>query len=448
MAKTRTLFVCQQCDYSAPKWLGRCPDCGGWNTFDEQRQTRSPGARTGSTPRPIPFDDVAQMSGGEVRNRCGIRELDNVLGGGLVAGSLVLIGGDPGVGKSTLLLQAMDAYAGKGLKVLYVTGEESARQVHLRGQRLGVAGSDLLLLAHTDFTQIESAAREVKPHVVVIDSVQTVQVPSSNGIPGSVSQIREVAHRAMTFAKETNTAVILVGHVTKSGDLAGPKVLEHFVDVVLYFEGDGRSSLRILRSVKNRFGPSGELGMFEMADVGLREVPDASARLLQERVEDAAGTAVLATLEGSRPLLTEVQALVGQPTPSTPSRTCVGVDRTRLVMLAAILQKSGLPLHDRDIFANAAGGVRLLEPAADLALVAALASSLSDVAVRSDTVLFGEVGLVGEIRAVSHPQLRLKEAARHGFRRAIVPAGNAVEPPPGIEVMGVRTMAEVLQALF
>jgi len=450
MAKIRSQFVCTACEYAAPKWMGRCPECQAWNTFEEQtpRVGGAPTIATNDLPKPIPFDDVAMLDGGEVRVRTGFAELDTVLGGGLVAGSLVLLGGDPGVGKSTLLLAVMHRFAQRGLPVLYVTGEESARQVHLRGQRLGVAGSDLLLLAHTDFSHVEAVARKLKPAVVVVDSVQTVSLPHIQSIPGSITQIREVAHRAMVFSKETNTAVILVGHVNKSGQLAGPKVLEHFVDTVIYFEGDGSSSLRILRTVKNRFGPSGELGMFEMVEDGLREVPDASARLLQERVADAPGTAVLATLEGTRPLLTEIQALVGQPSPATPSRTCVGVDRTRLMLLAAVLQKAGLPLHDRDIYANAAGGVRVDEPAVDLALVAALASSLSDVPVRSDTLLFGEIGLVGEVRAVSHPGLRIKEAARHGFRRVIAPMSAVPDAPSGVQVVGVRSVRDLLGLLF
>ena len=283
---------------------------------------------------------------------------------------------------------------------------------------------------------------------MVIDSVQTVHVSHVDSIPGSVTQIREVAHKAMTFAKSSNTAVVLVGHVTKSGTLAGPKILEHFVDTVVYFEGDSSSGLRVLRTVKNRFGPAGELGMFEMVSEGLREVPDASARLLQERVGDAPGTSVVCTLEGSRPLLAEIQALVGRPTPATPGRTVVGVDRNRVLMLAAVLGKAGLQLHERDLFVNAAGGVRVTEPAADLGIAAAIASSLADSPVRSDTALFGEIGLVGEIRAVPHPQWRLREAQRHGFKRVIAPHSAVREAPDGLQVIGVRSLRDVLAALF
>jgi DNA repair protein RadA/Sms len=450
MVKPRSTFVCTNCEHRAPKWVGRCPECKEWNTFEER--TEAPiraGAHASVTApaRPVRFEDVPLQAVTEVRVSTGLPELDTVLGGGLVAGSLVLLGGDPGVGKSTLLLMAVDRFARRGLDVLYVSGEESVRQIHLRAQRIGVQGPSLHLLAHTDFSHIEAMVREMAPRIVVIDSVQTVFLPHLQSIPGSVTQVREVAHRAMTLAKTSGTAIFLVGHVTKSGSLAGPKVLEHFVDTVLHFEGDGRSSLRVLRAVKNRFGPAGELGVFEMQEHGLVEVPDASARLLQERVEDASGTSVVATLEGSRALLAEVQALVGRPTPATPARTCVGVDRNRVLMLAAVLGKAGVEVHDRDLFVNAAGGVHLEEPAADLGIAAAIASSLTDTPLDPRTLVVGEIGLVGELRAVTHPQLRLKEAARHGFRRAIVPTACASQAPPGLEVIGVRTIRQALAAL-
>ena len=446
MARSKTTHTCQACGYSTPKWMGRCPDCKEWNSFiEEVSGPRS--KRSAPSVTPTPLLEISADRGGEIRLRTGLGELDNPLGGGLVAGSLVLIGGDPGVGKSTLLLMAADRFAARGLPVLYVTGEESLSQVRLRADRLGVASASLLLLASTAWDQIEDAVRSVKPVAVIIDSVQTVAVPELDSIPGSVTQVREVAHRAMKLAKSGTTSVILVGHITKSGSLAGPKVLEHFVDTVLYFEGDGRSQLRILRSVKNRFGAAGELGLFEMADDGLREVPDASARLLEERQADAPGTAVIATLEGNRPLLTEVQALVGRPSPAIPARTCVGIDRNRILMLAAILEKAGVPLHDRDLFVNAAGGVRLGEPAADLGAVAAIYSSFTEAPIAANTLLFGEVGLVGEVRAVSHPGPRLKEAARHGFRRVFAPKSCVEHAPPGLEVIGIRSVRELLQQL-
>ena len=451
MAKVKAVYVCRECGYQSAKQLGRCFGCKAWNTLEEQKTVAAPNPKAvslSSTTRPVKLRDVQVDSGGEVRHRTGIGELDNVLGGGLVSGSLVLLGGDPGVGKSTLLLMALDAFARRGLPVLYVTGEESLRQVRMRADRLGVTGETMQLLATTDFLALEDATKSEKPLVVVVDSVQTMAAPDVQAIPGSMSQVREVAHRAMVLAKSTNTAILLVGHITKSGQLAGPKVLEHFVDTVLQFEGDGRTTLRVLRSVKNRFGPAGELGLFEMVEHGLREVPDASARLLSERREDAAGTAVIATREGSRPLLIEVQALVGRPTPSTPMRTCVGIDRTRVQMLIAVLEKAGLALHDRDVFVNAAGGVRLDETAADLGIIAAIASSLTDTPLRTDTLVFGEVGLVGEVRAVSHPNVRLREAARHGFTRVVAPASLAAEPPSGLQLVGVRSVREALEHLF
>jgi DNA repair protein RadA/Sms len=453
MAKAKTRHVCTACGHTSAKWMGRCPGCGAWNTMEEElvvpdRPVARPGASLSAAARPVRLHEVPPDDGAEVRVRTGFRELDNVLGGGLVAGSLVLVGGDPGVGKSTLLLMATDRFSRRGLDVLYVSGEESVRQIQLRAKRLGVDGERLHLLAHTDFEHIEAITRELAPRVLVVDSVQTVYLPHLPSIPGAVSQVREVAHRAMVLAKSTGTAVLLVGHVTKSGDLAGPKVLEHFVDTVLHFEGDGRSSLRILRAVKNRFGPAGELGVFEMSDAGLQEVPDASARLLAERVTDAAGTAVVAAVEGSRAVLAEVQALVGRPTPGTPARTVVGIDRQRVLLLAAVLSKLGWSVHDRDLFVNAAGGLDLSEPAADLGVVAAIASSLADVALDPHTLLFGEVGLVGEVRAVSHPERRLKEAARHGFRRVIVPEACAAVAPAGLEVRGVRSVREALDLVL
>jgi len=446
MAKPRRVFTCQECSKQAAKWMGRCGDCGAWNSLVEQVvPSKSAAVAAPSVARTLA--EIQPDRGGEVRVRTGIGELDEVLGGGIVAGSLILVGGDPGVGKSTLLLMAMNSFSARGLPVLYATGEESPQQVRMRADRLGVDGSALWLVADTDWPSIEAAIHQHKPMVAVIDSVQTVAVPELSGVPGTVGQVREVAHRAMKLAKGSGTAIFLVGHVTKSGDLAGPKVLEHLVDTVLHFEGDGRSSLRVLRAVKNRFGAAGELGMFEMADDGLREVPDASARLLEERAHGACGTAVLCAIEGSRPVLAEVQALVGHPSPQIAARTCVGVDRARVLMLAAVLQKAGIPLHDRDIFVNAAGGLRLIEPATDLAMVLALVSSATDRPVPADVAAFGEVGLVGEVRATSYPAMRLREAARHGFRRIIAPARVAEHAPDGVTVVPVRSVADVLGVL-
>lgn len=386
--------------------------------------------------------------GGELRVRTGSSEFDNVLGGGLVAGSVVLIGGDPGVGKSTLLLTVLGEFAKRGVSTLYVSGEESNRQTAIRAKRLGVADQPIQLLSTNEFSAVEASLKQSKPQVMVIDSIQTLRIAELESISGSISQVREIAQRAVQIAKSRSIAVLLVGHITKSGDLAGPKVLEHYVDAVLHFEGDGRSQLRILRSVKNRFGAAGELGLFEMVDSGLREVPDASARLLQERAVGAAGTAVTASLEGTRPILIEVQALVGNSGPQIPARNCVGVDRGRVSMLAAVLEKAGICLSDRDIFVNAAGGVRISEPAVDLAIVGALVSSLLEKPLDQHTLLLGEVGLVGEVRNVSHPKIRLKEAARHGFTRIVGPKGCKPTQTSPLEIIEVGTVQEAIEVLF
>lgn len=447
MARPRTVHVCQQCGHMAPTWMGKCPGCGEWNTLVEQaaapKSAATRPASPGAVSRALPITRVPLGDGGEVRIRVGIGELDRVLGGGLVTGSLVLVGGDPGVGKSTLLLLAMQGFARRGVRVLYVSGEESARQVRLRAERLGVASDELYLLSETDLAAVQAAVDEVKPRVLVLDSVQTLASGALDGVPGSISQVREVAATAMRIAKGRDVATFLVGHVTKEGALAGPRALEHLVDTVMYFEGDGASALRILRATKNRFGSTGELGMFEMREEGLAEVPDASARLLQERATDAPGTVVTCALEGSRPLLVEVQALVGRPTQGTPARTAVGVDRGRLLMLLAVLGRCGLDLGDRDVFVSVAGGIRVQEPAADLAIAAALASSAMGRPFPADRLVFGEVGLVGEVRGVAQPTLRLREAERHGFRSALVPA-SAARDAAGVHLIGARSLAGAL----
>ncbi len=450
MSKKKTVYSCTSCGRHHIRWAGKCSGCGEWNTLEENdvEAGNNQLARARSTTRSVALPISQHTSeGGEVRIAVGIGELDRVLGGGMVAGSLSLIGGDPGVGKSTLLLMSLARLSGRGFRTLYVTGEESARQVRLRAERLGVGGDELYLLAETDMEAVRESVREVKPRFMVLDSVQVMRSPASDSIPGSISQIRAVADAAMQIAKGMGVATVLVGHVTRAGNLAGPKLLEHLVDTVIYFENDGRSPLRILRAEKNRFGAAGELGLFEMVEDGLVEVPDASARLLAERVVEAPGTAVVAALEGSRPLLSEVQALVGRPTQGNPARTTLGVERARVAMLLAVLDKLGVPVADRDVYVSAAGGVRLNEPAADLAAVAAVVSSLVGNPVPEDAAFFGEVGLVGEVRAVSYPAVRLKEIRRHGFRRAIVPAAAARDAPEGLEVIPVRRVNEVLKLL-
>ena len=392
----------------------------------------------------IALTDVPKEQSGQMRLRTQIGELDTLLGGGLVSGSLTLIGGDPGVGKSTLLLMVAGQLATRGLPVLYASGEESAQQIQIRAQRLGVHSEKLFLLPTSKFEDIKNAALKIKPVLVIIDSVQTVAIADLPAHAGSVSQVRAVAHEAMVFAKQNHISTFLVGHITKSGDLAGPKIMEHFVDTVLYFEGDGRSSLRALRTVKNRFGAAGELGFFEMSGSGLIEVPDASGRLLAERNINVAGTAVVATLEGSRPLLAEIQALVGPPGTHTPARTCVGIDRSRLLMLLAVLQKHGISIHDRNIFVNVAGGIQISEPAADLAVALAVFSSYTDMALPAECIVLGELGLVGEVRSVPQPLLRLKEAARYGFTSAITHHSASQLDQNEVDIQGVHQFAELL----
>ncbi len=429
MAKPKIRYLCQQCGHVAATWMGRCPDCGAWNALVEDviGPATTAGPKRAGASKAVPLTQVSMGEGGEVRLRVGIGELDRALGGGLVTGSLVLLGGDPGVGKSTLLLVAMAALARRGMRVLYVSGEESARQVRFRAERLGAVSDEVYLLADTSLTAVRDAIDQVQPQVLVLDSVQTLHNPELESVPGSISQVREVASFAMGIAKGRDIATFLVGHVTKEGNLAGPKALEHLVDTVLYFEGDGSTSLRILRATKNRFGSTGEIGMFEMREEGLVDVPDASARLLKERARGAAGTVVTCTMEGSRPLLVEVQALVGDEVNQTPSRTTVGFDRQRLSLLIAVLGKSGLVLSDRDVFVSVAGGVRITEPAVDLAVAVAIHSSFTGQVVPEDLLVFGELGLVGELRGVSQPLARMREAERHGFKAALVPASTPDE---------------------
>jgi DNA repair protein RadA/Sms len=420
-------------------------------------EPRGAGARgfvTGASPaRPVPLADVEASE--EARLRTGIGELDRVLGGGVVPGGLILLGGDPGIGKSTLLLAALErlaraAHGPDARPVLYVSGEESARQVKMRADRLGVAAPNLHLFAETDATKVLHAAEALRPAVLAIDSIQTQYLPDLQSAPGTVSQIREVSARLMAYAKTTETPTFLVGHVTKDGSIAGPRVLEHMVDTVLYFEGGGAHPYRVLRAHKNRFGSASEIGVFEMKAGGLAEVANPSALFLAERPRDAAGSAVTATLSGTRTVLVEVQALVAPAGYGTPRRTALGVDGNRVALLAAVLEKKvGLDVLGCDVFVNVAGGLSLEDPAADLACVAALASSFRDRPIPPRTIVLGEVGLAGEVRGVAQAEARLAEAARLGFTRAILPATNArhAEAPAGIELAGVETVEEALDAV-
>ena len=452
MAKGRSAYRCQGCGFAAPK-PGTCPDCarqGSYVALVEERTTPSGSERPRLPPggRPQRLSEIS-VEGGE-RVQTGIGELDSVLGGGVVKGSLVLIGGDPGVGKSTLLLQASQALAERAGPVLYVSGEESAGQIKLRADRLGIAADGLYFLAETDLEVIESHVAGLKPRVLVVDSIQTVFLPDLESAPGSVSQVRECGGRLMLSAKARGVATFLVGHVTKDGAIAGPRVLEHLVDTVLYFEGERHHAYRVLRAVKNRFGSTNEIGVFEMANGGLTEVKNPSGFFLSERPRGAPGSVIVSSLEGTRPLLVELQALVAPASFGTPRRTVLGTDYNRVCLLLAVLEKrAGFPLQSQDAFVNVAGGGRVSEPAVDLGIAIAAASSYLDRPVRGDVVVIGEIGLTGEVRAVSGLPVRLKEAAALGFSSAVVPQNNLT---PGqshpLDVQGVGSVEEAVKALL
>ncbi|MDX1387697.1 MAG: DNA repair protein RadA [Acidobacteriota bacterium] len=448
---SRTVFVCRRCDYQTPKWLGRCPECGAWGALDEERSggdRASTGAARAAVAGPLPYTDLVRTE--SRRETTGIVEIDRVLGGGLVDGAVILLGGEPGIGKSTLLLQTAAAVAGAERPVLYVTGEESASQLRLRGDRLGVDGEHLMVLAETDVDVIIETARASRFVLVIVDSIQAVRCAETGSVPGTVAQVREAASRLVGFAKASATPVFVVGHVTKDGALAGPRALEHIVDTVLQFEGDRHHSHRILRALKNRFGPSDELGVFTMTERGLAAVANPSELFLSERTDGTPGSAVLAAMEGTRPVLVEIQALVGDPAHGSPRRTALGIEVNRLAMILAVLKGAAeLDASARDVFVNVAGGLTVDEPAADLAVAVAAASSAYVRAVPSSLVVMGEIGLTGEIRAVPRIETRLREAARLGFREAIVPHGGA--PTPSAESMklhAVRHLADVIRLLF
>jgi DNA repair protein RadA/Sms len=454
MAKRRTTYVCQQCAGQYPTHYGRCPNCGAWNSLVETLQEVSPPSASpvqrarvgGLAGQPVRLREVTTDS--YARLRVPIGELDRVLGGGVVPGSLILIGGDPGIGKSTLLLQLCTQLAARG-PVLYVTGEESAEQVKLRADRLGPVPEELYILPEVDIDTILGTMRDLRPALVVIDSIQTMQVGDVESAAGSVSQVRESTARLMHAAKHSQVPVVIVGHVTKEGAIAGPRVLEHIVDTVLYLEGDRFHTYRLLRSVKNRFGSTNEVGVFEMRDDGMVEIANPSAVFLAERGEPHPGSAVVATLEGTRPLLAEIQALVSSTTFSLPRRTCAGLDLNRLHLLLAILSKRvGLPLHTCDVYCNVVGGLKLGEPAADLPTALAIVSSFADTVVPGEMLAFGELGLSGEVRAIGRAAERLSEAAKLGFSRCMLPAANAKalrgKAPPGMEIVVVATLQEAV----
>ena len=451
MAKDKSIYVCTECGGTSPRWLGKCPNCGAWNTLVESveegaaknRFGASAGARGLVASQPVAT--LSEIDATDVdRQPTGIDELDRVLGGGIVAGGVVLIGGDPGIGKSTLLLQALDSLA-RNLKTLYVTGEESGAQVALRSRRLGLNGSQVRVLAEIQLEKIAATIEAEQPAVCVIDSIQTVYSDQLSSAPGSVAQVRECAAQLTRLAKSSGTSVVLVGHVTKEGALAGPRVLEHIVDTVLYFEGDTHSSFRLVRAIKNRFGAVNEIGVFAMTEKGLKGVANPSAIFLSTHGEPVPGACVLVTLEGTRPLLVEIQALVDSGGPS-PRRLSVGIERDRLAMMLAVLHRhAGIAAFDQDVFVNAVGGVRISEPAADLAVMLAIQSSLRGKPLPRGFIAFGEVGLAGEVRPAPRGQERLKEAAKLGFSVAVVPKANA--PKKAIEGLTIHAVERIEEAI-
>lgn len=458
MAKATTKYVCQSCGYESPKWNGRCPQCGEWNSFVEEWVPASGGNQSaaalfrkdgGATSVVQSITQIPPQQ--EQRISTGMTEYNRVLGGGVVPGSLILIGGDPGIGKSTLLLQSSYELAKSGNRVLYVSGEESPTQLKLRAERLGITHDSLYVLAETDMDHIAHTVEEMKPDFLIVDSIQTVYRSAMSSAPGSVSQVRECTGLLLRLAKHLNVATFIVGHVTKEGNLAGPRMLEHMVDAVLYFEGDRHHSYRILRAVKNRFGSTNEIAIFEMKQEGLEEVANPSEMFLSERTGSSAGSAVVAAVEGSRPLLLEVQALVAPTSFVSPRRMTTGADSNRVNLILAVLEKRlGLKLQTSDTYVNFAGGVRVDEPASDLGVAVALASSLHDRTISPDDVFIGEIGLTGEVRSVSKLDQRIKEAAKLGFARVIVPKHGlrGWKPSSSIEVVGVSTLMEVMQRVF
>lgn len=447
MAKVKVKFFCQECGYESPKWLGRCPGCGQWNSMVEEIHKPSRKGKTvDSQTKPQPISDI-QTSEGE-RLLTGSKELNRVLGGGIIPGSLVLVGGDPGIGKSTLLLQIACFFARDYGPLLYVSGEESASQIRMRADRIGILSPNLLVLPETNYESIENHINNLMPGLVIIDSIQTIFSDDISSAPGSVSQVRECTGLLLRLAKTKGIPVFIVGHVTKEGTIAGPRVLEHMVDTVLYFEGERHNSFRILRSVKNRFGSTNEIGIFEMQEKGLMEVENPSEIFLAERPQGDSGSVVIPSIEGTRPVLVELQALVSPTTFGNPRRMATGVDYNRLSLLVAVLDKRvGLHLSNQDIYINIAGGVKVDEPAVDLGIVLALASSFKDLNIDEKMVAFGEIGLTGEVRAVNQVDKRLSEAEKLGFRKCLLPASNLkkYKNTHGLELVGVRNVSEALE---
>ena len=453
MAKKKVSFQCTACGYETLRWLGKCPECGAWNTIEEimvqEAEIAKPLKQRGGTgSSAMPMREIE--TGNQVYTSSGLPELDRVLGGGIVEGALMLVGGDPGIGKSTLLLQVCDHLCKAGKRVLYVSGEESARQIKLRAQRLGAQNSEMMVLAENAMDQVEEKMKAYAPDFCVIDSIQTMYRPEMGSAPGSVSQVRESAALLMRYAKTEGCAIFLVGHVTKEGSLAGPRILEHMVDVVLYFEGDHQHEYRLLRAVKNRFGSVNELGIFEMTGSGMRPVKNPSETLLSQRAKGASGSCVFCGLEGSRPMLVDIQALVTQSFNAVPRRTVDGMDSSRVMLLLAVMEKRArLKMYNRDAYINVAGGLSLSEPAADLALCMAVASSYTDRPVPGDWAVMGEVGLAGEVRGISQLERRVAECQRLGFTHILCPQDSArhIKAPEGVYLHGVDTVAQAMAVL-
>lgn len=455
MAKRKTKFLCQECGYESAKWMGKCPGCGNWNTMVEEVE-KAPAQRKGAfahsqgmmlAAKPIPVTSIETVN--EPRIKTDLGELNRVLGGGVVPGSLVLIGGDPGIGKSTLLLQVSAQLALKKQSVLYVSGEESQKQTKLRADRLGVMSDQLLVYSETNLEEISRTIENSKVDFVVIDSIQTIFHPEVTSAPGSVSQVRECTAELMRIGKTKGIAIFIVGHVTKEGSIAGPRLLEHMVDTVLYFEGERHHTYRILRAVKNRFGSTNEMGIFEMKEFGLEEVENPSEIFLEERSQGAAGSTVVASMEGTRPVLVEIQALISPTSFGNPRRMATGIDHNRVPLLMAVLEKRvGMLLQNQDAYLKVAGGVKLDEPAIDLAIAVSIASSFRDKTTRATDCIIGEVGLTGEVRRVSRIEQRVQEAAKLGFERVILPTNNlsGLKAPEGIQLIGVSSVGEALKA--
>lgn len=449
MAKPSTVFVCSNCGNESSKWFGRCPACNEWNTcYEEKINLKSSGkSASKKTATTVKLDDVKKQD--IVRTKTGFDELDRVLGGGLVKGSLTLLGGEPGIGKSTLILQICDKIKGEG-QVLYVSGEESAQQIKIRADRLGIKNNNIVFLGETDIDVIEDAILKTNPKLVIIDSIQTMYSDEITSGPGSVSQVREITARIMKMCKQEEITTIIIGHVTKDGNIAGPRVLEHMVDTVLYLEGERYFAYRILRGVKNRFGSTNEIGMFEMNDIGMCEIDNPSSVLLSEKNENVAGSIVVASIEGTRPILVELQALTATSVFGMPRRTANGIDYNRLTLLIAVLEKrTGLPLGNQDVYLNIVGGIKINEPALDLGIILAVSSSFKNIPIPNDVIAIGEVGLTGEVRRVNQIEKRIKEAEKLGFKKCIIPESNKklLKDTYKLDIIGVQNISEAMRCL-